>query len=125
MATWQDGNFEINMMSSEVVITRHHISRFLHRSPLLKIKPNTCQTPGTTDKIEKKIWLSLRGQILNVTLKYFSKYEKAHNGGQTWNIFFLSEIRRKSHYLLRLSVKLKMFISVLGKLKLRLLPGDH
>ena len=54
MATWHDGTFDVNMTSSEVVRTRHHIRRFLRRSLVLKIKPNTGQTLGTTDKIERR-----------------------------------------------------------------------
>ena len=42
------------MMSSEVVRIRHHIHRFLRRSLVLKINPNTGQTLGTTDKIERR-----------------------------------------------------------------------
>ena len=42
------------MTSSEVVCTRHHIRRFLRRSLVLKIKPNTGQTLGTTDKIDRR-----------------------------------------------------------------------
>ena len=61
MATWHDGTFDVNMTSSEVVRTRHHIRRFLRRYLVLKIKPNTGQTLGTTDKIERrKIWWSLK-----------------------------------------------------------------
>ena len=54
MDTWQDGTFDLNMTLSEVVRTRHHIRRFLSRSLVLKIKPNTGQTPGTTDKIGRR-----------------------------------------------------------------------
>ena len=62
MATWHDGTFDVNMTSLEVVRTRNHIRRFLRRSLLLKIKPNTGQMLGTTDKIERrKIWPSLKG----------------------------------------------------------------
>ena len=42
------------MTSWEVVRTRHHIRGFLRRSMVLKIKPNTGQTPGTTDKRERR-----------------------------------------------------------------------
>ena len=106
MATWHDGTFDVNMTSSEVVCSRHHISRFLCRSLVMKIKPNIGQTLGTMDKRERiKIWLSLRGQILTVILKCFSKSEKSHNGGQTWHIFFLSQRRSKLHDLISLSVK--------------------
>ena len=42
------------MTSSEVVRTRHHIRRFLRRSLVLKIKPNTGQTLGNSDKIERR-----------------------------------------------------------------------
>ena len=38
MATYHDGTFDINMTSSEVVRTRHHIRRFLRRYLVLKIK---------------------------------------------------------------------------------------
>ena len=54
MATWCDGTFDVNMTSSEVVRTRHHIRRFLRRSLALKIKPNTGQTLGNSDKIERR-----------------------------------------------------------------------
>ena len=54
MATWHDGTFDVNIRSSDVVCTRHHIRRFLRRSLVLKIKPNTGQTPGTTEKIERR-----------------------------------------------------------------------
>ena len=54
MATWHDGRFDVNMTSLEVVCTRHHIHRFLCRSLLLKIKPITGQTLGTTHKIERR-----------------------------------------------------------------------
>ena len=54
MATWHDGTFDINMTSSEVVRTRHHMRRFLRRYLVLKIKPNTVQTLGTTNKIERR-----------------------------------------------------------------------
>ena len=50
MATFHDGNFDVNMTSSEVVRTRHHICRFLCRSLVLNIKPSTGQTLVTTDK---------------------------------------------------------------------------
>ena len=80
VAIWQNGTFDLNMTPSEVVRTRHHIRRFLRISLVLKIKPNIGQTPGTTEKIERrKIWLSLRGPILTVILKIFSKSEKVHN----------------------------------------------
>ena len=106
MATWCDGTFDVNMMSSEVVRTRHHIRRFIRRSLVLKIKPSIGQTFGNSDNIERrKIWLSLRDPILTVTLKIFSKSEKAHNGGQTWHIFCLSHRRNKLHYLIILCVK--------------------
>ena len=79
MATWHDGTFDVNMTSSEFIRTRHHIRRFLRRSMVLKIKPNTGQTLGATDKRErKKIWLSLRDPILTVTFKFFFKSEKSH-----------------------------------------------
>ena len=88
MATWCDGTFDVNMTSSKVVRTRHNIRRCLRRSLVLKIKPNTGQMLGNSDKIERrKNMASLRDPILTVTLKIFSKSEKAHNGGQTWHIF--------------------------------------
>ena len=99
MAIWHDGTFDVNMTSLKVVRTRHRTRMFLRRSRVLKIKPNTGQTLGTKDKIERrKIWLSLRDPILTVTLKFFSKSEKAHNGGQTWHIFFLSQRRSKLYF---------------------------
>ena len=54
MNTLHDGTFEVNMTSLEVVRTRHHLLRFLRRYLLLKIKPNTGQMLGTTDKIERR-----------------------------------------------------------------------
>ena len=54
MATCHDVTFDVNMTSLEVVRTRHHIGRFLCRSLVLKIKPNTGQTLGTTDKTERR-----------------------------------------------------------------------
>ena len=54
MATWHNGNFDVNMMSLEVVHTRHHIRRFLRRSLVLKIKPNTGQTLGTKYNRERR-----------------------------------------------------------------------
>ena len=54
MATWHDGTIDVNMTSLEVMRTRHHIRRFLRRSLVLEIKPNTGQTLGTTDKIERR-----------------------------------------------------------------------
>ena len=54
IATWCDGTFDVNMTSLEVVHTRHHIRRFLCRSLVLKIKPNTGQTLGNLDKIERR-----------------------------------------------------------------------
>ena len=50
MANLQDVNFDTNMKSMEVVHTRHHIRRFLRRSLVLKIKLNTGQMLGTTDR---------------------------------------------------------------------------
>ena len=44
----------MNMMSSEIVHIRHHIRRFLHIYLVLKIKLNTGQSPGTTEKIERR-----------------------------------------------------------------------
>ena len=62
MATWHDGTFDVKMMSSEFVRTRHRICRFLRISLVLKINPNTGHTLGTTDKIERrKKWISLKG----------------------------------------------------------------
>ena len=70
LAILHDGTFDVNMTSSEVVRTRHHIRRFQRRSPVLKIKPNTGQTLGTTDKI-----VDPQGPIIsfrhNFTKKYF------------------------------------------------------
>ena len=54
MDTLQDDTFDVNMTSSKFVRIRHHIRRFLRRYLVLKIKPNTGQTPGTTDKIERR-----------------------------------------------------------------------
>ena len=46
------------MTSSEVVRTRHHIPRFIRRYLVLKIKPNTGQTLGTTDKRERRKYMA-------------------------------------------------------------------
>ena len=43
MAIWHHGTFDVNMTSSKVVRTRHHVLRFLRRSNVLKIKPSTGQ----------------------------------------------------------------------------------
>ena len=50
----KNGNFGTYMMSSEVVHTHHHIRGFLRKSLVLRIKPNTGQTLGTTDKRERR-----------------------------------------------------------------------
>ena len=74
MTTCCDGTFDVNMTSSEVVRTRHHIRRFLRRYLVMKIKPNTGQKLGTTDKIErrKNMAKSERRALLTVeTLKTF------------------------------------------------------
>ena len=42
------------MTSSKVVRTSHHMRRFLRRSMVLKIKPNTGQTSGTAESIERR-----------------------------------------------------------------------
>ena len=113
------------MASSEVIHTLHHIRGFIGRYLVLKIKPNIGQTLGTTDKSEiRKIWLSLRGPILTVILIFLIKSEKDHNGGQTWHIFCLRNRRSKLHYLISLSVKNKLFIAVLRKLKLGSFTGE-
>ena len=54
MATRCDVTFDVIMPSSEVVRTRHHIRRFLRRSLVLKIKPNTGQTLGSLDENKTK-----------------------------------------------------------------------
>ena len=54
MATCHDGIFDVNMTSLEVVRTHNQIRGFLRRSLLLKIKPNTGQTLGTTEKRERR-----------------------------------------------------------------------
>ena len=56
------------MMSSEVVHTHHYIHGFLRRFLVLKIKPNTGQTLGTTDKRERRKFMakSIGGGILTV-----------------------------------------------------------
>ena len=50
MTTSYYGTSEVNMTSSEVVHTRHHILRFLRRSLVLKIKPNTGQKIGNLEE---------------------------------------------------------------------------
>ena len=59
------------MTSSKVVRTLHHISRFLRRSLVLKIKLNTGQTPGTTTDGNNTNVVKYEGRdLLNVeTLK--------------------------------------------------------
>ena len=54
IVTLHDGKFDVNMTASDVVRTRHHIRRFLRRFMVLTIKPNTGQTLGTTDNIERR-----------------------------------------------------------------------
>ena len=61
MVTWQNNQMYENMTSSKGVRTRNHIHMFLRISLVLKIYPNTGQTPGTTAKGRRKIWLSLKG----------------------------------------------------------------
>ena len=53
-ARTNDGTFDVNMTSSVVVRTSHHIRWFLRRSLVLKIKFNTGQTLGITDKRERR-----------------------------------------------------------------------
>ena len=60
------------MTSSEVVRTRNHIRGFLFRSMVLKIEPNTGQTPGTTDKIEKKDMAKSEGPNFDCNIDFFS-----------------------------------------------------
>ena len=52
--TWRYGQMDVRMTSSKVIRTRRHMRRFLRRSLVLKTKPSTGQTPGTTDKIERR-----------------------------------------------------------------------
>ena len=71
MDNWHDGAFDVNMTSSEVVLTHHHRCRFLRRYLVLKIKPNTGQKLGNTDKREIRTkGISLRGLILTVIFKF-------------------------------------------------------
>ena len=71
-------------MSSEVVRTRHHIRGFIRRSLLLKTKPNTGQTLGTTDKRDRrKNMAKSEGPNSDCNIEIFFKSGKAHNGGQT------------------------------------------
>ena len=44
----------VNVTSSKGVHTRHRIHRFIRRALVLKINPNTGQTPGTTAEEKKK-----------------------------------------------------------------------
>ena len=65
------------MTSSEVVRKRHNISRFLSRSMLLKIKTNTGQTLGTTDKRERRKNMDKsEGPNSDCIIEFFSKSEK-------------------------------------------------
>ena len=83
------GFFDVNMTSSEVVRTRHHIRRFLRRSLVLKIKLNTGQMLGTTEKIErrKNMVTSEGGDLLTIeTLKnFYCCIEKPLGGMNTTN----------------------------------------
>ena len=45
-------------MSSKGVCTRHHMGWFLRKSVVPKIKLKTGQTPGTTDKIERRKYMA-------------------------------------------------------------------
>ena len=54
----------INMMSSKGVRTRNNMRRFLRRSLILKIHPNTCQTPGTTAEGKNKNMAKSEGRDL-------------------------------------------------------------
>ena len=49
-----DGQKYKNMTQSKGVRTRHHIRRFLHKPPVLKIHLNARQTPGTSVKGKMK-----------------------------------------------------------------------
>ena len=96
------------MMSLEVVRTRHHIRRFIGRYLVMKIKPNTVQTLGTTENMERrKNMAKSESTSSDFNIKFFSKSEKVHDGGQTWHIFCLSQRSSKLHHLISLSVKLK------------------
>ena len=78
MATWHDETFDVNMTSSEVVRKRHHIRTFLHISLVLKIKPNTGQTLGTMDKIERrKNMAKSEGPNSECNIEIFSKSKKS------------------------------------------------
>ena len=48
-----NGQMYVNMTSSKGVRTCHHMRRFLRRSLILKVHPNTGQTPGTAAEGEK------------------------------------------------------------------------
>ena len=64
------------MTSSEVVRTRHRIRRFLRRSLVLKIRPNTGHTLGTTDKRERrKNMAKSEGPNSDCNIEFLSRYE--------------------------------------------------
>ena len=71
--TWWNRQMCVNMTSSKVVCTRHHIRMFLRRSLVMKINPNTGQTPGTMAKGNKKDMAKSEGRVLLTveTLKTF------------------------------------------------------
>ena len=80
--------FDVNMTSSGVVRTHHHIRRFIRGYLVLKIKPKTVQTLGTMDKRERrKNMAKSKGPNSDCNNEIFSNYEKFLNGGQTWHIF--------------------------------------
>ena len=88
MATCHGETFDINMALSEVVRIRHYISRFIRRSLVLKIRPNTGQMIGTTDTMERRINMTKsEGPNYDCNFDFFSHSEKSHNGGKTWHIF--------------------------------------
>ena len=54
MANFQDGTFDVNMTSLEVLRTRHNMHILLRIYLILKINLNTGQTLGTRDKKENR-----------------------------------------------------------------------
>ena len=52
------------MTSSKVVRKHHHISRFIRRSLVLEMKPNTVQMPGTTTEGKKTDMAKSEGRAI-------------------------------------------------------------
>ena len=64
MATIHDGTFEVNMMSSEVVHTRHHIRRVLRRLLILKQKKTQARRLSPRTRLKEKNMDKSEGRAL-------------------------------------------------------------